>query len=71
MGFFKKIGSRLKKRKSSGKYKYLYPLNKEMRKKIEKISKSYPKELGIDSVKVTHNITNIEKAGQYRPQCSN
>ena len=61
----------LKQRKSSGKIKYLYPLNKIMRKKIEKISKPYPKELGIDSVKVTHNITNIEKAGQYRPQCSN
>ena len=26
--------------------------------------------LGIDSLKVKHNITNVEKAGQYRPQCS-
>ncbi len=29
------------------------------------------KKLGIGGVKVTRNITNIEKAGQYRPQCSN
>lgn len=27
--------------------------------------------LGIDSLKVKHNISNVEKAGQYRPQCSN
>ena len=61
----------IKSRKASGKYKYLYPLNKKIRKELQKVSKPYPKKLSIDGVKVTHNISNIEKAGQYRPQCSN
>ena len=60
----------LKKRKASGKYKYLYPLNKDTRKEIEIISKPYPKKLGIDGVKVTQPNTNGKKAVQYRPQCS-
>ena len=63
--------NKLKRRKASGKIKYMYPFYKEQRKLLEKICKPYPKKLGIDGVKVTHNISNIEKAGQYRPQCSN
>ena len=61
----------LKKRKTSGKIKYIYPLCPEMKTLTEKIKKPYLKKISIDGVKVTHNISNIEKAGQYRPQCSN
>tara|TARA_R100001224_G_C3995211_1_gene140677 strand:- start:205 stop:789 length:585 start_codon:yes stop_codon:yes gene_type:complete len=39
----KEIWCRLEKRKKSGKYKYLYPLNKNIRKKVIKYKKDYPK----------------------------
>ena len=61
----------LKKRKVSGKIKYLYPLNKIMRKKIEAISKPYPKKLGIDGVSVAHLTTSKKEEVQVLPQCSN
>ena len=35
----------IKKRKASGKIKYLYPLNKDLRVKLLKISKKYPKRI--------------------------
>ena len=40
----------LKKRKVSGKIKYLYPLNKQTQKQIKKIAKPYPKKLCDDGV---------------------
>ena len=60
----------LKKRKVSGKIKYLYPLNKGMKKQIEKIKKPYLKKLGVDSVKVAHHTTSVKEEGQYLPQRS-
>ena len=54
----------LKQRKSSGKIKYLYPLHKSMRKKIEKISKPYPKKLCPDGENVSHLVTNRKLAVQ-------
>jgi hypothetical protein len=40
----------LKKRKKAGKYKYLYPLTKEMKELCEKLKKPYPKSVkSIDS----------------------
>lgn len=40
----------LPKRKVAGKFKYLYPLDKAMRRKIMKLAKPYPKELSGQSV---------------------
>ena len=46
----------LKKRNVPGKYKYLYPLDKEMRKQIEPLRKPYPKKVVTcaDSEAVSH-----------------
>ena len=54
----------LKSRKSFGKIKYLYPLNKQIRKKIEKIRKPYPKKLCPDGENVSHLVTNKKLAVQ-------
>ncbi len=62
--------SSLKSRNNSGKIKYIYPLNKLMRKKCIKISKPYLKNISIDSLKVKQHNTNVKKVVQYQPQCS-
>ncbi|QDP55069.1 MAG: putative adenine modification enzyme [Prokaryotic dsDNA virus sp.] len=42
--------SKIKKRKASGKIKYLYPLDKNTRKNISKLSKPYLKDISDSSV---------------------
>ena len=37
----------IKKRKKSGKYKYLYPLNNNIKKICEELKKPYPKNASI------------------------
>ena len=66
----KYLDSQATKFMSKGKRKYITIFDKNLLNKYKSISKPYPKKLGIDSLKVKHNISNVEKAGQYRPQCS-
>ena len=60
----------LKKRKTSGKIKYLYPIKNEMRNMVNKISKPYPKKICVDGVKIAQHATSMKEKGQYLSQRS-
>ena len=53
----------LKQKKSSGKIKYLYPLNKQIRKQIEQISKPYPKNICLVGEKKSQSAIQQEVRG--------
>lgn len=54
---FKKVKDKLK-------HKYIFPLNKSIRKQISKLSKQYPKKLCPDGENVSHLVTNKKLAVQ-------
>ena len=55
----------LKSRKTSGKIKYLYPLNKQIRKQIEQIAKPYPKKICPTGENVSHLAYQQEVVGSH------
>ena len=55
----------IQRRKSSGKYKYLYPLNKQIRKQIEQIAKPYPKKICPTGENVSHLAYQQEVVGSH------
>ena len=55
----------IQRRKSSGKYKYLYPLNKQIRKQIERIAKPYPKKICPTGENVSHLAYQQEVVGSH------
>ena len=62
--------NKFKMRKIKDKYRYLYPLDNEMREQIEKLRKPYPKSLCAGSSKSEQAIPNSKVAENYRPQRS-
>jgi len=58
------------KRDGGYRFRYLFPLDNEMRLKIEPLRKPYPKDLCVESSKSEQAIPNSKVAENYRPQRS-